>query len=803
MTSDVENKGLQMSGADKFDADWYQATYPDVALSGLSPQDHFLKFGRIMGRAANAQQRAERLQAAPSAPDRRAESFAKSSVAPSTTPAEAFQAGAPVPEALTSLAPNAQSPIIAAPPTPPNFKPLAPTDLARPTTEAGLAVRAGALDIARAPDAPALDRIAAPLAAYCRLFSPDRAASNLFTFEGAPGMAEQASADFASHLERGADPGGQALQNGPVQIANAWFTDEFGLRVFLSDIGEDAARIAVLRAYQAAPEAPENLHLVGGLSLAGQSLGVFDLALLNPLMPVLFELADENGLTLEMGLLPFPSLLRGGLHAAERAALQLEPDPMAEVWRLSRALLAELCPATDLEAPLAISAIKIATSKATGAERGLSEAFRGWLRAVFDLVPAPLEEAAPTGPGARYVFDMLSAADPVVRGSDGLALELSATAVPTLGALVSRRLALPEGQELAAGPFLVADTVSCRPQWSVALPLSETDMAGDVPCLRSLQARTSVATERDFAGAIRHNWLAPLHLAIRFASPIPVKDIQTVLATAPETPVQALPGAQDVSLVLQVTDLAHSERFLVSLAGQHASRVSDIVLCLSGAIDPGAAQQMVQGVFPGLATRMLTGTADLDQIAGAAAGDAILLAEDSVILYDPRTLSAVSKAFAADPEAASVSCVLLHEAVQKGRGKVQVASAGIFPGPMSFITAPRLGVVEPDCLAALPDATYPVLANTFRFCLIRRSAITDTQAARAGLPKGGASADLKFGLDAFVAGYRNLCISHMRAGTTAPASRRDEMDPFGLACVLPASWDDLLGSVTVLRELRG
>ena len=797
MTSDVENKGLQMSGADKFDADWYQATYPDVALSGLSPQAHFQKFGLIMGRAANAQQRAERLQGAAPIVDTPSR--------PAAPDAEVlqFQAGAPVSETLTSLAPTADSPIIAAPATRPNFKPAAPSDLDRPAAEAKLAVMAGALEIARAPEAASLDRFAAPLAAYCRLFSPDRAVSNLFAFEGAPEMAERASADFASHLGRSADPGAQALQNGSVQIANAWFTDEFGLRAILSDIEEGGAQNTVLRAYQAAPDAPENLHLIGGLPLAGQSLGMFDLALINPLMPVLFELADENGLTLEMGLLPFPSLLRGGIHAAERAALQLEPDPMAEVWRLSRALLSELCPAAGTDAPLSITAIRIATTDATGAERGLSEAFRGWLGAMFDLVPAPLEDTAPTGPGARHVFDMLSAADPVARDSGGLVLELPASAVPTLGALVSRRLALPDGQDLAAGPFLVADVVSCRPQWSVALPLSETDMGSDAPRLRSQQAGTSGATERAFAGAIRHNWLAPLHLAIRFAAALPIKDIQTVLATAPDVVAVAHPEVQDVSLALQVTDLAQSERFLTSLASQRASRVTEIVLFHPPESDQSALQQMVQGVFPGISVQMRPGTPDPDQIAGCVDGEAILLAQDSVILYDPRTLSAVSKVFAADPEAASVSCVLLHEAVQKGRGKVQVASAGIFPGQMSFLTAPRLGIVEPDCLAALPNATYPVLANNFRFCLIRRSAITDTKTARAALPRGGAAADLKFGLDAFVAGYRNLCISHVRAGTTAPASRRDEIDPFGLACVLPASWDDLLGSVTVLRELRG
>lgn len=33
-----------------FDADWYMSQYPDVALSGLKPERHFLRYGHIMGR---------------------------------------------------------------------------------------------------------------------------------------------------------------------------------------------------------------------------------------------------------------------------------------------------------------------------------------------------------------------------------------------------------------------------------------------------------------------------------------------------------------------------------------------------------------------------------------------------------------------------------------------------------------------------------------------------------------------------------------------------------------------------------
>lgn len=39
-----------LSGTGLFDPKWYSATYPDVALSGLDPLEHFLRYGRVMGR---------------------------------------------------------------------------------------------------------------------------------------------------------------------------------------------------------------------------------------------------------------------------------------------------------------------------------------------------------------------------------------------------------------------------------------------------------------------------------------------------------------------------------------------------------------------------------------------------------------------------------------------------------------------------------------------------------------------------------------------------------------------------------
>jgi hypothetical protein len=46
---DVQALAVQSDTA-VFDADWYIAKYPDVALSGLSPHEHYVRFGRFLNR---------------------------------------------------------------------------------------------------------------------------------------------------------------------------------------------------------------------------------------------------------------------------------------------------------------------------------------------------------------------------------------------------------------------------------------------------------------------------------------------------------------------------------------------------------------------------------------------------------------------------------------------------------------------------------------------------------------------------------------------------------------------------------
>jgi hypothetical protein len=152
------------------------------------------------------------------------------------------------------------------------------------------------------------------------------------------------------------------------------------------------------------------------------------------LMPLLVELSDASGAGQELALLPFPSLLPGGMHNAELRALQSEANPMQAFWALSGLLLRELV--AEPGGP------DFSIGRISGS---LTGEVRDWLAAVFG-------------------FER-SEAGALSRNSGSAALSLPSDCIPTIGALASRSL---EGG--GTGPYLVADSDTFRSRWSVVPP---------------------------------------------------------------------------------------------------------------------------------------------------------------------------------------------------------------------------------------------------------------------------------------------------------------------------------------------
>jgi hypothetical protein len=213
-----------------------------------------------------------------------------------------------------------------------------------------------------------------------------------------------------------------------------------------------------------------------------------------------------------------------------------------------------------------------------------------------------------------------------------------------------------------------------------------------------------------------------------------------------------------------------------------------------------------EAVFPDLSEifssndwSTVTKDADLRNIANEARYDTLLSLSDQVRLCDPQTLKTMCSLLHSEDKIGSVSCALVGETIIKRKVVAQFGVGGLFPSGVSFATAPNLSFFEPDVIDALPELTYPVVANSFSLSVFRKSAVS--KLAQPTSPVSSIASDVRLGLDLMQAGYGNWCTTQVSAGLRGPYARRDLIDPVGGSYLAPESWAQVLSKVTLLREL--
>lgn len=686
-----------------FDANWYEANYRDVALSGLSPKQHYLRFGRLLGRKVSA---------------------SKAPPAAATKVGKAKQRSeAPVARMIARQEqprPNTPAPIID---RPEGFDPAETVPRAAAPRPGGNATATIGLEEIAVGGAAAQAALGPALQAYARL------------------LRLPAAVDANARVSCEA----AAFQAGPVRVDNAWLIDNLGLRLMLTG-GADASGALSVRAYQAEPDRPGDLRLLGeGIELPQVGPVFHDVELLHPLMPVLLEVAEADGTTRAIALMPFPSLLPGGLHSAELRALQDEPNPIDAFWSLSELLLQETI-GGDGWADRSVIGVTV-----NGGD-GFPQPVRDWLSAVFGI-----------------------SADQTV----GQQLQLPPQSVPTIGALTSRRLS-GDTEGFASGPYLVAEARGYRPRWSITLPADLQPNAA-VPQLRA----AGVASD-----ALPTGVLAPIHLGIVLRSSHAPTAARADPAAATVPPIPA-----NVSVVLSGSDAERLETLVQSIRAAVSGEV-EFILRTPNPSDELAA--VLDGACDGQGWVQARAGAELREIAGGVRHGTLLTVSERVGLDGP-TLSALLDLLRSEETAGSASCALLSEKIIKKKAVLQPASGGLFPAGVSFASAPRLSFGEPDALQALPDLAYPVVANTLWLTVWRSGALAALPRSAGPTPAG--AEDIRLGLDLMQAGYRNWCTTKVSARIAGPYVPRDMIDPVGAAYLQPERWEDLLGRVAVIREL--
>ena len=590
-------------------------------------------------------------------------------------------------------------------------------------------------------------------------------------------------------------------------VEDCWFVNDAMIRWRINRPASEASDPLVIRFHQPCASQAGALAPVGEASVLPESMSFIDTPLLSALRPILITVSSAHGALQGASLAPFPTLLRGGAHHAELYATGTALPDHANLVRVSRDLLAQWRQSAGA-APLSLSHLAIDFQNATGAERIFAPPMVEWLTEIMGLrLSAVMDRADSTlAYLAAYLDSHADRSNAVVRVGAEMTLSLPADALPTLSALVSRRLA----GSATNGSYLTADIHNGRPRWAVSMPPQQGDLS-------SLQPRRGVqglpvltrGTSRRVDPAI-----AAPPLAIRFLDSSPARPAALLMPSAPDSDLPVLrkrmTTRERMAASVTVVTLLRSPSselaaFTHALAAQTGIGPIELLVGVKqpdGSEERSAIDAAIQAILPGRS--LFTDDADdvsaLNQLVSEASGKFILIADENVILHDRRLLETLCTLMTRRG-VASAGCVLIDEQRTADGCDVQFRSAGVHPSHVSFRSGPALAFHEPKSLGALPNSTYPVVANTSRLCLVSQSAWRSVGALTPG-SLSIADAMLDWSLRAIAADRTHLCTSAVSAADVTHGRAPQAYDTIGLSQVTTQRWQETLNASCTLRALQ-
>jgi hypothetical protein len=781
-------KVAAISGSPYFDAAWYCAKYPDAARSGIDPAEHYLQ-----SPAADMRQPSLLFDPQYYTVEQSPE-IQESGTNPLLHYVLIGEELGRKPRALFDFTPS-----------PGMERPLSDSDWplaapAAPQLHAGAAWRRFA-DARSSPGEPVLCiaglAVSSGLAAEGLEPHLRRASAFAMLLGIDPATAVEAGPLSGSAELDGLAILGPELAGGRHRLADLWFSAGSTLRLRFGDGNPDMMDDAVLRVFGARDGEPATPALLAEALLPGDAIAFVDLRLANPLLPVFMVLSTTGGDTIDTAVLPFPSLCRGGLHHAELSDSTASPDPLAALAGLSLRAVAGLAEGRKADKGFLVAEIAARLTGATGAEPLFQPAMRQWLSAGFGLTLAPAETDPPDEAGEAWLHGLLAAGQRASARQGCARLVLPPDAVPTIAGLTALAPDGPATSGLVS--YFVADATSFRPRLSVTLPACGAELLalqpGGMPHVFPLL--------EPLAGAAGATPLAPrLHAAIRLPRDYSANRSLALMPKAPDAagPVlTAAPGRFNIDAYVRVHSAANLRRLLESLSFQEGAVIRAVTAEIAGATaDAAEIGAVLERLVPGRATlHIRRRPAPLGPLLCRPDGERsplTLIATDSVVLPDRRTLATLARLLAGNT-VASASCMALRETLSKRGPLLKFETGGLFPSHLSLTASPRLILAEPDLREALGSATYPVLANGPGFLLTDTAALV-TYGADSDSPDG-----LGFALRAAAAGLRHYCTGAVRAVFTGEDSPITAGDPPGLEAIEPARWAELLASTTIVREI--
>jgi len=615
-----------------------------------------------------------------------------------------------------------------------------------------------------------------------------------------------------------------------ISVVDAWFITDFDLRLRIEAIDNRSFNEypCVIRAYQ--------FDLRQGKLSINTEVPVFsegpvfvDLSLLNPFMPLLLVATTAQGILLGSTLIPFPSLCRGGMHYGELPVMGGRVHYITNLTRLSNHLLTEYLGLPENGRPLSIAKVVIDTQGATSAEKIFSAPIKEWLKCIMGLTLESLTiKSLVINDVTQYLDETLNAPvngleQPLIdnelkvfnlRRENDLILLLPARALPTISALVSRRLFLPENEASMIGSFIVSDFVTGHPKTVALLPswgdsLSAFQFPQEPLCFPLLQR--NAASHGLFNNILPDQSLdVPLGIFYQDVSS-QRHEASLLFPVAPDYSGSVLScildkkakNEVDISVLVCVSSAKNMAVLIRTLAQQTIAEKVELIVVIENINLNEDVSNSLNEFFPSrfniLNVEKSNQVIYINEAAQQAKGQYFLIITDSTLLHDVRSLE-VLYLMMQGRQVATSGCVILSETTNKKGKQIGFHSGGIFPCISNTQSLQSLTFHEPNTLIAFPKATYPVVGNSCQLILVKGSAWKQL---------GGFDtvnftdhyAYLDFCLRAIDTGFMHLCTSVVTATSLSNdlVEYHSDIKSTGILDFLYTK--KILSSATVIKEI--
>lgn len=527
---------------------------------------------------------------------------------------------------------------------------------------------------------------------------------------------------------------------GLAAVTDAWYCTDFCIRFRLqiATTGGVAASQGMLRIHQYDPEAGLLRPCAEHQVLAGSAV-LIDSPLINPLLPLLVTLTNGDGELTDIRLLPFPSLLRGGIHYSELFFDSSGLDYLHDFSRYSVKLLDDWMASHSAVKTAQVMTLELDYRFADGSECLFSQSVRTWLRQLFGISPrlwADTPAVVTPNETRDYLSSILATGQPVSRADAmmsteacNLSLVLPPHSIPTLRALVAgiQDLAGPVQSQRAS--LLVAGAVDRGPLYLLELPESDPRLVEPVfpGAPNEFPLLLSGGQSRSSASASAVNPVYPLAIVFRDVG-ISTK-ASRLYPVAIDAPAKAVTH-DDVSVarlavILQFSStLNQLENALIGLKCQQLVAIrSIVVICADRTLQNDKA--ILEMVHKHVACDVIVdregkyrGENASVAFAKSAKCEYILFMDDSVVTHDPRTLRVLSQVCNSD-KVATAACHLI-KAPADGSDRFLLGTAGFLPGAnMDVIHCDDAAIGSLTRSGVLDGMTYPVAANSNLLFMIR------------------------------------------------------------------------------------